>query len=194
MESLAACRLLSSLRIFLVKVSFNHRDIPDLRRHVLGLHRLQHEVVGVGPQLHEARPALGPHAAPVVLVIQILNTLEVKRLDDPVIAEVELGAAAGGHDGGALEAVHLADPQPELVGDAGLDRGDGEVDVLEAHALVQVEVEVLVRVDAAQLVKTWIPDGAAHHQILILTVTPDRRLKLSVLCRKININILGFKY
>ena len=146
------CGLLSPLlpiRIFLLKISFNHLDVPDLRRHVLRLHRLQHEVVGVCPQLHEARPALRPHAAPVILVIQILDTLEVEGLDDAVIAEVELGAATGGHDGGALEAVHLADPQPELVGHAGGDRGDGEVDVLEAHALVQVEVEVLVGVDAA---------------------------------------------
>ena len=138
-------------------------------------------MVGVCPQLHEARPALRPHAAPVILVIQILDTLEVEGLDDAVIAEVELGAASGGHDGGALEAVHLADPQPELVGHAGGDRGDGEVDVLEAHALVQVEVEVLVGVDAAQFVKTRIPDRAAHHQILIQAVAPDWRLQLSVL-------------
>ena len=92
-----SCGLLSPLlpiRIFLLKVSFNHPDVPDLRRHVLRLHQLQHEVVGVGPQLHEARPALRPHAAPVVLVFQILDTLEVEGLDDAVIAKVELGAAA----------------------------------------------------------------------------------------------------
>ena len=123
--------------------------VPDLRRHVLCLHRLQHEVVGVSPDLHEARLPLRPHAALVVLVVEILNSLKVKGLDNSLRAEVELWAAAGRHDGGALEAVHLADPQPELVGDAGGDGGDGEVDVLEPITLVQVEVEVLVRVDAA---------------------------------------------
>ena len=115
-------------------------------------------MVGVSPQLHEAGPTLRPHAAPVVLIVQILDTLKVECLDHAVIAKVELGAAPRGHDGGALEAVHLADPQPELVRHPGGHRGDGEVDVLEAQALVQVEVEMLVRVDATQFVEPGIPD------------------------------------
>ena len=43
----------------------------------------------------------------VVLVVEVLDPLEVERLDDPLEAEVQLGAASRGHHGGPIEAVDL---------------------------------------------------------------------------------------
>ena len=53
--------------------------------------------------------------------------------------------------------------------------------MLESIVPGEVKVEVLVRVDAAQFVEARIPDGAAHNEILVHTVTPHRRQQLSVL-------------
>ena len=114
---------------------------------------VEHEVVGVGLELGPAGAALRPDADLVVLVVEVLDALEVERLDDALHAEVVLRAAARGHDGGAVVAVDLGDPEAELVRDVLLQRGDGDVDMLEAGAAVEVDVEVLVRVDATQLVE-----------------------------------------
>ena len=43
----------------------------------------------------------------VVLVVEVLDPLEVERLDDPLEAEVQLGATSRGHHGGPIEAVDL---------------------------------------------------------------------------------------
>ena len=43
----------------------------------------------------------------VVLVVEVLDPLEVERLDDPLEAEVQLGAASRGHHGRPIEAVDL---------------------------------------------------------------------------------------
>ena len=48
-----------------------------------------------------------PDTAVVVLVVEVLDPLEVERLDDPLEAEVQLGAASRGHHGGPIEAVDL---------------------------------------------------------------------------------------
>ena len=91
-----------------------------------------------------------------------------------------LGTAPRSHDGRPIKAVDLCDPQSKLVRDIGCDGGDGEVHVLEAHPLVQVEVEVLVRVDAAQLVEARVPDCSADNQVLVITISPLRRQQLRV--------------
>ena len=91
-----------------------------------------------------------------------------------------LSATSRSHDGGPIEAVDLGDPQAELVRDVGGDGGDGEVHVLEAHPLVQVQVEVLVRVDPAQLVEAGVPDGSGDDQVLVIAVAPLRGQQLRV--------------
>ena len=48
-----------------------------------------------------------PDTTVVVLVVEVLDPLEVKGLDDPLEAEVQLGATSRGHHGGPIEAVDL---------------------------------------------------------------------------------------
>ena len=52
-----------------------------------------------------------PNADLVVLASEVLDALEVERLDDALAAEAELGAAWRGLDGRDVVAVDLSDPE-----------------------------------------------------------------------------------
>ena len=52
-----------------------------------------------------------PDANLVVLAAEVLDPLEVERLDDALAAEVELGAARRRLDGRGVVAVDLSDPE-----------------------------------------------------------------------------------
>ena len=91
-----------------------------------------------------------------------------------------LSATPGSHDGGTIETIDLRYPQSKLVRHIGFDWGDGEVNVLEASRFVQVDVEMLVRIDATQFVEARVPDGATDNEILVIAVPVLRRQQLSV--------------
>ncbi len=79
---------------------------------------LQHEVIGVCLEHQHARVLLRANADSVVLVGQILDTLEVEGLDHTLFAHVVLGAAGRRHEGGWHGAINLGYPESELVAPA----------------------------------------------------------------------------
>ena len=77
---------------------------------------LKRELVRIRFQHQMARAPFCPDTDPVVLIGQVLDSLEVKRLDDSIGPQVILSASWWGLNPGLCFAIHLGDPHPEFPG------------------------------------------------------------------------------
>ena len=129
---------------------------------------LKHKVIGISSISNETCSLLRTYANLVILISQILHPLKIEGFDDTFIAKMVLRTSSGSLNHRSFFATDLRQPQSKFVWFVRMHRCHRKIHMFKGPNIVQVDVKMLVRIDATKPLKSQRPNGTCDQQVLFV--------------------------
>ena len=136
---------------------------------------LEHEVVGISGISNETCALLRSNANLVILIGQVLHPFKIEGFDDAFIAKMVLRTSSRSLNHRSFFATDLRQPQSKFVWFVGMHRCHRKIHMFKGANIVQVDVKMLVRIDATKPLKSQRPNGTCDQQVLFVANPISRR-------------------